>query len=162
MRTLIHQLKYSDRLESRSLLARWLEHAGRDLLDGADVIVPVPLSRGRLLWRRFNQSALLAQALAARTRKPFDPFVLTRTRTRTRRPQVGLSERERKANVAGAFSVAPARRSRITGRHIVLVDDVVTTGATVEACATALLKAGARRVDVLALALATAEVGPVV
>ncbi len=153
MRRLIHALKYADRQEGRRLFGRWLAGAGRDLLADADILVPVPLARWRLWRRRFNQSALLADALARETGLPMEPLALLRVRAT--RSQVGLTRAQRRKNVAGAFRVAPRRRHRIDGQAVLLVDDVITTGATAEACARALRRAGARRVDVLALALVT-------
>jgi ComF family protein len=155
MRTLIHQLKYADRHDARALFGRWLAEAGRELLAGADVIVPVPLTRWRLLSRRFNQAAVLAQELSRRTGIPADPLALQRTRFA--RTQVGLTHDQRRRNVAGAFGVPAARRHRVVGRNVLLVDDVITTGATAEACARALKRAGAARVDVLVLARVTNE-----
>jgi ComF family protein len=153
MRDLIRDFKFHDQHHGRRLFGRWLADAGHDLLDDADVIVPVPMARLRLLWRRFNQSAELANELARLRSVPFRTDALVRTR-RTR-PQPGLSQSERIANVRGAFAVPSGARSAIAGRAVLLVDDVITTGATVSACATALKSAGARRVDVLALALVT-------
>lgn len=153
MRELIHGLKFHDHHHGRRLLGRWLTEAGRDVLEGADAIVPVPLSRFRLLSRRYNQSAELAAELSRRTGIPASPLALVRTR-RTR-PQPGLSARQREDNVRGAFAVPRLRAHEIAGRAVVLVDDVVTTGATANACARALRSAGAHRVDVLALALVT-------
>lgn len=155
MRTLVHQLKYADRHDARALLGRWLAEAGRDLLAGAELIVPVPLSRWRLLSRRFNQAAILAQELSRATGLPMDPQLLQRTRFA--QTQVGLTHDQRRRNVAGAFGVPGNRRARLRGRNVLLVDDVITTGATAEACARALKRAGAARVDVLALALVTNE-----
>ena len=154
MRTLVHQLKYADRHDARTLLGRWLAEAGRELLPGADIIVPVPLTRLRLLQRQFNQSAVLAAELSRRTGIATDPLLLTRTRST--RSQVGMTRDQRRRNVAGAFSV-PGRRAALRGLNVLLIDDVVTTGATVDACARTLKRAGARRVDVLALALVTNE-----
>ena len=155
MRTLVHQLKYADRHDARSLLGRWLAEAGHELLAGADVVVPVPLTRWRLVLRRFNQAAILAQELSRQTGIAVDPQLLHRTRfTKT---QVGLTHDQRRRNVAGAFSVPGNRHARLRGRSVLLVDDVITTGATAEACARALKRAGAARVDVLALALVTNE-----
>ncbi len=150
MRDLVQSFKYGDRQEGLRLFGRWLARAGAELLDDADLIVPVPLYRSRLWWRRFNQSAMLAQGLSRATGLPVDCFVLTRVR---RTPsQVGLSPEQRKRNVAGAFRVEPSRISAVKGQRIVIVDDVITTGATVEACARVLKRAKAARVDVLALA----------
>jgi ComF family protein len=155
MRTLVHQLKYADRHDGRILLGRWLAEAGRELLPGTDLIVPVPLSRLRLLQRQFNQAAVLAGELARQTGTPMDPLVLARVRST--RSQVGMTRDQRRRNVAGAFAVPGHRRATLAGRNVLLVDDVVTTGATVDACARALKRAGAARVDVLALALVTNE-----
>ncbi len=153
MRDLVLALKFHDQHQGRRLFGRWLTDAGRDLLADADIIVPVPLSRLRLIWRRFNQSALLGQEVARLTGLPFRPLTLVRTR-RTR-PQPGLSRREREANVRGAFAVRANRVTDVAGSAVLLIDDVVTTGATVGACARALKSAGALRVDVLTLALVT-------
>jgi ComF family protein len=150
MRDLIQSFKYRDRQEGLSLFGRWLARAGADLLSDADLIVPVPLYRSRLWWRRFNQSALLAQGLSRATGVPADCFVLKRVRRTA--SQVGLSPEQRKRNVAGAFRVEPSRATAVKGKTIVVVDDVVTTGATVEACARVLKRAKAARVDVLTLA----------
>jgi ComF family protein len=155
MRTLVHQLKYADRHDGRALFGRWLAEAGRDLLDGAELIVPVPLTRWRLLSRRFNQAAILAQEVSRHAGVPADPLVLQRTRFA--RTQVGLTHDQRRRNVAGAFMVPRSRRHRVVGRNVLLIDDVITTGATAEACARVLKRAGAARVDVLALARVTNE-----
>lgn len=152
MRELIHAFKYRDRHEGLPLFGRWLKRAGAELLADADLIVPVPLYRSRLWWRRFNQSAMLAQALERQTGISSDCFVLKRVRRTA--SQVGLTHDQRKRNVAGAFKVDETAKSRIRGKAIVVIDDVITTGATAEACAKALKRAKAARVDVLALARA--------
>jgi ComF family protein len=153
MRTLIHDLKFHDRHDARRLFGRWLAEAGAELLADADLLVPVPLTRRRLLSRRFNQSALLAQEIARLTRIEVEPLALLRVRAA--KPQVGLSRQQRRENVANVFAVAERRKDAIAARKIALVDDVITTGATAEACARALKRAGAARVDVLALAMVT-------
>jgi ComF family protein len=155
MRTLVHQFKYADRHDARTLFGRWMAEAAGELLLGLDVIVPVPLSRLRLLFRQFNQSAILACELSRRTGMPVDAMALKRVQWT--RSQVGMTRDQRRHNVAGAFGVPPHRRAAVEGRNVLLVDDVVTTGATVDACARALKRAGAARVDVLALALVTNE-----
>ncbi|WP_108682763.1 ComF family protein [Methyloceanibacter sp. wino2] len=152
MRDLIQSFKYRDRQDGLRLFARWLVRAGSELLADADLLVPVPLYRSRLWSRRFNQSALLARGIESHTGVPADCFVLRRTRRTA--SQVGLSAAQRRRNVAGAFKVSPSRAHAIVGKSVVLVDDVITTGATIEACARVLKRAGAARVDVLALARA--------
>lgn len=153
LRELIHDLKFSDRHAVRALLARLMAEAGAELLSGADVVVPVPLSRRRLLMRRFNQSALLAQTVALSTGVRYAPEMLVRTRATPR--QVGLTRHERELNVRGAFAVPAAQKVRVNGLRVLLVDDVITTGATCGAAARALKRGGAGAVDVLAVALVT-------
>lgn len=153
MKRLIHGLKYHDRHDGRRLFGRWLTAAGAELIAEAEVVVAVPLHPWRLLARRYNQSALLAQEVARVNRLPFAPTALVRTRATPQ--QVGLSQQARQRNVAGAFAVPALHRWRIAGRRLLLVDDVITTGATCNAAARALLRARAARVDVLALAIAS-------
>ena len=113
------------------------------------------LNRLRLLSRRFNQSALLAQEIAHLSGLTYEPLALLRTR-RTQ-SQVGKTPDQRRRNVAGAFAMAPGWNARLSGKTVLLIDDVITTGATVEACARTLKRAGATRVDVLALAKTTTD-----
>lgn len=149
-RPLILDLKHRDRHEGVDVFSRWLRMAGGQLLQDADAILPVPLHRWRLIRRRFNQSALMAQALARDCGLDYLPQVLVRTR---RTPsQGGRNRRQRLLNVRGAFSVPAARKHEVTGRHLILIDDVYTTGATVFACSRALTRAGAASVGVLTLA----------
>ncbi len=150
MRNLIHDLKYRDRHEGIALFTRWLANTGAELLSEADLLVPVPLHPSRLWRRRFNQAAMLTKSLGRAVGVQSDPFMLTRTK-RTK-SQVGLTAKRRARNVAGAFSVDESRAELIGGRVVVLLDDVITTGATANACARVLRRAGARSVDVLALA----------
>ncbi len=150
-RDLILALKRADRLDLVPPFARWLARVGQDLIAQADLIVPVPLHRWRLWQRRFNQSALLAQGLGRLTGKPVDCLALVRTRPTPSQGEMP-SARARRRNVQGAFRVAEASAQAIEGRAILLVDDVFTTGATLEACARALKRAGARQVFVLTLA----------
>lgn len=151
---LVHGLKYNDRQEAGQLMARMMARAGRDLLAQADLIVPVPLHRWRLWQRRFNQSGYLALRLARLSGKPYRPDVLER-RKRTS-SQVGLDRPERRRNVRGAFAVPPKKADEVAGKAVLLVDDVRTTGATAEACALTLKKAGARTVSLLTFALVPA------
>lgn len=153
MRDLVHDLKFRDRHDARRLFGRWLAEAGAELLADAQLVIPVPLTRTRLISRRFNQSAILAQEIARITGRRHEPMALVRARRTP--PQVGLTRAQRKENVAGAFAVPDAMHAAVAGAKIVLVDDVVTTGATVSACARTLKAAGAVRVDILALAMVT-------
>ena len=153
MRDLIHALKFSDTHDARRLFGRWLANAGEDLLRDADILVPVPLAWSRLLSRRYNQAQILAQATGEICGLP----VVSQALIRKRRTgaQVGLTRAARRRNVSGAFAVPPSACHVIAGKAIVLVDDVITTGATASAAARALRRAGARSVDVLALAIVT-------
>ncbi len=147
---LVSRLKYGDRLEAVPLFAKWMVRAGRALLDEADLIVPVPLHRARLFQRRFNQSAELARGVSHLSRVPCAPDLLIRTRAT--RAQVGLSAAARRRNVSGAFALTPGNGEKVVGKHLLLIDDVLTTGATLEACAKRLGAEGALSVDVLTLA----------
>jgi ComF family protein len=153
MRALVHALKFQDRHDARRLLGRWLAEAGRELIPDADIVVPVPLARRRLLARRFNQAAILAREVAELTGLGYEPLILERIRPTA--SQVGLSRQQRQRNVAGAFAVRSRQIGRIEGRRVLLIDDVITTGSTAGACASVLRRAGAARIDVLALALVT-------
>lgn len=148
---LIHATKYADRHDARRMLGRWLAEAGRDLLADADLIVPVPLTRRRLIQRRFNQSALLAREVSRLTGVPWAPMMLAKIRET--RPQVMLSGSSRRENLRGAFRATRRGTAALAGRNVVLLDDVITTGATAEAATRALIAGGAARVDVLAVAL---------
>lgn len=146
----ILQLKHADRLDLAPLLARWLSRAADVLVEEADAIVPVPLHPGRLLSRKFNQAAEIARGLAALRDRPYLADALVRGRDTE--SQGGKSGGARRRNVAGAFTVPPGRRRQVEGRNILLVDDVLTTGATAEGCARALRAAGAARVDLAVVA----------
>ena len=148
---LAHALKYRDRPDAGLLMARMMTRAGRRLIAQSDVILPVPLHWLRLWKRRFNQSALLASNMSALSGTPWRPDVLVRARPT--RAQVGLDEAARRKNVRTAFAVRPTMLAAVAGRSVLLVDDVRTTGATAEACALALKKAGARQVNLVTFAL---------
>jgi len=149
-RQLVHRLKYSDRGELAGPMGRWMARAGAELLADADALAPVPLHPLRLWTRRFNQAAALAQAVARETGASCEPFLLARVKAT--RSQVGLSRAQRADNVQGAFKVPEDSKARVRGRRIVVVDDVLTSGATANAAARALLRAGARQVDLLVFA----------
>jgi ComF family protein len=150
-RRLILAFKHADRTDTAPAFGGWLARAGAELLADAELITPVPLHRWRLLKRGYNQSAILARALARQTGLAFVPDLLQRQRAT--RSQQGLSGQARLENVtAGAFRVHPWHRGRVDGRRVVLIDDVLTTGASVGACARVLRRAGASQVDVLTLA----------
>ena len=149
-RGLILAFKHGDRLDAVPAFARWLAGAGAELLGEAELIVPVPLHRRRLFQRRYNQAALLAHALAKRSGLPVASQLLLRRRNT---PSQGhLKASQRRQNVRGAFAVAPGGDATLAGKRVLLVDDVFTTGATLEAAAKPLLAAGAREVDCLTLA----------
>jgi ComF family protein len=149
-RTLVHALKYHDRTDLAPTMGRWMARAGRELLGEADVLVPVPLHWRRGWSRRYNQSGALAQAIGRQSGVKVATEALRRVRATEQ--QIGLSRAQRASNVQGAFKVAADRMADIQGRHVVLVDDVLTSGATSDACARALLRAKAAQVDVLVFA----------
>ncbi|WP_420346474.1 double zinc ribbon domain-containing protein [Pelagibius sp.] len=151
-RRLVLGFKHADRTEAAATFAGWMARAAPQLLADCAVIAPVPLHWRRLFGRRYNQSALLSQALAAQSGRPGLPDLLVRLRAT---PSQGrLSATQRRQNVAGAFAVRPGRAALLRGRRLLLVDDVMTTGATVAACARAARAAGAEAVDVVVLARA--------
>src|SRR5437763_16512509 len=149
-RSLVHALEYGDRLDLAPMMGRWMARAGRQLLAEADALVPVPLHWRRQWARRFNQSALLAGIVSKASGVPVAHGALKRVKATAQ--QVGLARSERALNVQGGFGVAAPAKPEATGRRLVLVDDVLTSGATVEACARALLRVGAANVDVLVFA----------
>lgn len=149
-RRMIQALKYADRTDLAPWMARWMVRAGAELVADADVVLPVPLHWRRFFMRRFNQSAELARAVAALSGKPFEPMAIKRVKVT--RQQVGLGHDERRNNVRAAFRVPPEHDITVRGRHVLLVDDVYTTGATVSSVTKALKRGGAAAVDVLTFA----------
>jgi ComF family protein len=149
-RDLILRFKHADRIDGATTFAGWMARAGAELIAAADVIAPVPLHRWRLVRRRYNQAAVLANAIAAARGKLAVADLLVRRRATASQGHLGRSQRHR--NVAGAFAVHPSRAQAAAGARILLIDDVLTTGATAEACVRALRSAGASGVDLLVLA----------
>jgi ComF family protein len=149
-RTLVHSLKYQDRTDLAPAMGRWMARAGQELLADADVLVPVPLHWRRGWSRRYNQSGALARVIERQTGVKLASEALRRVRPTQQ--QIGLSRSQRASNVQGAFKVAPDRAADVQGRRVVLIDDVLTSGATTDACARALLRAKAASVDVLVFA----------
>lgn len=152
-RELILKLKHADRTDLALLFARWLSRSGVDLLSQADAVVPVPVHRARMLTRRYNQAAEIARPLARMHGLAYLPDALIRKRDTA--SQGGKSASGRRRNVAAAFVVPPGKRKQVEGQRIVLVDDVLTTGATAEGCARALLAAGAASVSLSVVARVT-------
>ncbi len=149
-RKLILPFKHADRIELAGVLAPHMARVGASLLLEAELLVPVPLHRWRLFHRRYNQAAVLAKAVGRIAGRRSVPDALVR-----QRPTVSMGEKsaaERAAELAGAFAVRPSRAAQVVGRRVLLIDDVMTSGATANACARVLLAAGAASVDVLVAA----------
>ena len=151
-RGMILRFKHGDQMYAVHSFVPWMQRAGAGILAEADLIAPVPLHRWRLLKRRYNQAAVLAQALGRASGVPVLPDALIRTRATPAQGHMSFTERH--MNVRNAFAVNPAHVAGLAGKRIVLIDDVLTTGATVGECAKALRKAGTAEVSVLALARA--------
>ncbi|MCB2108922.1 MAG: ComF family protein [Rhodobacteraceae bacterium] len=147
-RDLVLKLKHADRTDLAVHLAQWMMRDGGELIRDCDVIVPVPIHRWRLAMRTFNQAALLARAVSRLSGKPMIATALQRTKPTP--SQGGLDRQARRRNVAGAFKVEA--KAKLEGKAVLLIDDVLTTGATADACSRALLRAGVGNVDVLVLA----------
>ena len=149
-RDLILRFKHADRIDGAATFAGWMARAGAELVASADIIAPVPLHRWRLVRRRYNQAAILANAIGRLRGKLVIPDLLVRRKATESQGHLGRSQRRR--NVAGAFVLHPGRAQVAAGARILLIDDVLTTGATAEACARALRSGGASAVDLLVLA----------
>lgn len=149
-RQIILDFKHGDRTWPAPAFGRWLARAGAELTAEADIAAPVPLHRSRLYARRYNQASLLAQALGRATGLAVQPDLLARHRAT---PSQGhMSPTARRRNVQGAFRLRPGFEELVRDRRVLLVDDVLTTGATAGECARTLKRAGAAAVDVLTLA----------
>jgi len=159
-RDLILQLKRADRTDLAGLFALWLARAARDLIEDSDIVAPVPLHPARLLLRRFNQAAEIARPLARRAGLVYLPDAVVRRRDTP--SQAGRSASGRRRNMAAAFACPKRMWRKLEGRRVLLVDDVLTTGATAEACARVLKAAGAARVHVATVArVQERDAGPI-
>lgn len=149
-RSMVLGFKHGDRTHGAEALAGWMARAARGAGEACDLVIPVPLHWRRLFSRRYNQAALLAQPIAKLWGKRFMPDVLVRHRATDSQGQKG--RKERAENVRGVFSINSRYRDNVRGKTIVLVDDVLTTGATVNECCRVLRDAGAKDVHVVTLA----------
>ena len=149
-REFVLKLKHADRLDLAPAAAKWLGDAAGDILAPDTVFVPVPLHPWRLMRRKYNQSAVLVQKLAAYTGR--GACVDALTRTRATKSLDGLSKDERFTELDGAITLTPKRAGALAGRSVTVVDDVMTSGATLAACANAVLQADPKTVTVLSLA----------
>jgi len=146
-RRLVGDLKYRDRTDLAPWMARWMMRTGADLADEADLVMPVPLHRRRFFQRRYNQSAELARNVASLAARPFAPDLVQRVKSAQQ--QVGLGAKQRQDNVRGAFRVDARAKTKLSGKRVLVIDDVYTTGATVAAVSRVLRRNGAVAVDVL-------------
>ena len=154
-RNLTSRFKFSDRSDLAPFIANVMTRAGRELIADANIIIPLPLHRWRLHSRRFNQAAELAKLISANSKPNGTPVTcmpLALVRTRNTPQQIGLSQKARHRNVAGAFSVPISMRPQLMGKRVLLVDDVYTSGASVKSATKALLRGGVGAVDVLTFA----------
>lgn len=149
-RRLVLPFKHGDRTDMARTCGGWMARAGAELLAEADLVAPVPLHWRRLLTRRYNQALLLARAVSRSATVRLAPDLLRRRRWTG--SQAGLAARERRSNVREAFEINGRWRADLKGKSVLLIDDVLTTGATADACVRALRRGGARHVDVLTLA----------
>lgn len=146
-RRLVSQLKYGDRTDLARWMSDWMIRAGSELLAETEIIVPIPLHRSRYFMRRYNQSAELGRAIARKSGLPFLPQAMMRARATKK--QVGLSRNQRQDNVRRAFHVRPENEILIAGKSVLVIDDVLTTGATANSACKALLNAGATNTNLL-------------
>ncbi len=150
-KSMVLAFKYADKLVLKNIFSNWIIRAGNDLLNDSDIIAPVPLHRKRLWQRRYNQSAILAKEVAKNfTNLKYCPQLLKRIKTTP--PQRGLSKQERINNVKNTIKVKEKYLNDISGKNICIVDDVYTSGATINECAKILKKAGAKNIYALTLA----------
>ncbi|MCF6272630.1 MAG: ComF family protein [Rhodobacteraceae bacterium] len=149
-RAMVLALKRHDRLDLAPAMAQWMQRAGTPLLATTDILAPVPLHPARLLRRKFNQSAELGRHIARLSGVAHIPDLLTRTRRTA--PQQGKDRAARIVNLKSAIIPTPRHLARLAGKRVLLIDDVLTTGATLSACTSACYAAGAKNVSILVLA----------
>lgn len=149
-RSLISRFKYADQPELAGMMTKWMMGYTKEVGDRHPIIIPVPLYRFRFLSRRYNQAAELARAVAHQGNYLF--LADTLQRYRATQPQVGLGKNKRRQNVRSAFRVSKTGKAQLIGRHIILIDDVLTTGATANACCKVLREAGAASIGVITFA----------
>lgn len=154
-RKLILDFKYGDKTHAVKTFLPWMQRAAAGMLDETDILIPVPLHPRRLWKRRFNQSALLAQVLARARGRLCLPDAMRRLRATP--PQKGLSRNERHKNVRGAFGIPARHAETLRGKNVMILDDVFTSGATLNECARVLKKAGVAKVFIITLARVTHE-----
>jgi ComF family protein len=147
---LLHRFKYLDRTHAAPNFVQWMMRVIGEALDDIDVITAVPLHKWRLLRRLYNQSNILARIIAQHSHKKFCPELLIRKKYTL--PQSGLTRAQRKQNVMGVFELNHKISSQLKGKNILLIDDAMTTGATINSCTRKLLEANCNRVEVLTLA----------
>jgi len=154
-RKMVLAFKHADQTHLAGLFAAMLHRVGAELINDCDLIIPIPISTMKLFSRRYNQSAEIARVLARNSAKAFAPSALKRISTPRgkKSSQANLSRRARFENVRGVFIVSPRMAQRLKGKSVLLVDDVLTTGATITEAARIIVRAGAKNVDVLTLAL---------
>lgn len=146
-RQLVSRLKYGDRTDLAPWMSDWMIRAGSELLAETELIVPIPLHSRRYFSRRYNQAAELARSIAQKTNIPFAPESILRKKVTQN--QVGLTRNQRLENVRNAFKIPPASEILLSGKTVLLIDDVFTTGATANAASKALLRAGAAKINLL-------------
>ncbi|MBA8756131.1 ComF family protein [Wolbachia pipientis] len=147
-RNMIINFKFFDNLNYVKIYAKWIPQANQDTFQNAEVIIPIPLHKMRLFKRKYNQAALLAKELSKLSNLSYTPFAIKRLRHTV--PQAGLSLKQREKNLKKAFKTS--NKKIIKNKIVILVDDVVTTGATVRSCSQEILNSGAKEVRVLSLA----------
>lgn len=149
-RRAILALKHGDRLDLAKPLADWMIRAGAVLVENADIIAPVPLHRMRMLKRKYNQSAELARYVSKNSKAAYVPDLIIRHKST--KQQNGMTAKERQENQSGAFKINPRYANNIIGKKVLLIDDVLTTGATLGECSRVLREANTKQIDVLVLA----------